>query len=96
MMGPAASRINISSEYERGFGTKKGLTIIPRSLKHPNALLDRRSRISFIIRGIDRWQQSDIDPKVLICQFASLLDRFAEGIWTWLGQGGEDSETARV
>ena len=72
------------------------LTIVPRRLKHLNALLDRRSRISLIIWGIDRRQQSDIDPEIIICQLASLLDRFAERIWIWLGQGGKDPETACV
>ena len=72
------------------------LTIVSRSFKHPNALLDRRSCISFVIWRIDRWQDSDVDAKGFIGQLARLPNRLTQSIWVWLGEGGENSETPRV
>jgi len=73
-----------------------GLTIVSCGLEHLDALFDRRSCISLVVWWINRWQQSDVDTKVLISQLASLSDRLAEGIWVWLGEGSENPETSRV
>lgn len=76
--------------------SKAKLTIIPRRLKHLDTLLECRSRISFVIWGVDRGQQSDVHTKVLVGQLASLPNCLAESVWVWLGQGSEDPETTRV
>ena len=48
---PSCSTVNTHKEEQPG--AKVGLTIISCRLKYPDALFDCRSRISFIIRGIN-------------------------------------------
>lgn len=62
------------------------LTGISSGFEYPNALFYGRTRVSGVVRGIDRREKCDVNAKGLGSEFARLADGDTQCLGGWLGK----------
>ena len=70
----------------RWIGLKKQvLTRIPCRLKYPDALLDRRAGVAFVVGRVDAGEEGDVDAEGLGGAPTRLADGLSQGVGGGLG-----------